>query len=114
CNRVITRSRDRALAYVERLKREVQLQSALFSKARLVDQLHFGGGTPTFLQVDELAALLEELGRHFALAAARDREYSIEIDPRTVTPESVRALVNLGFNRMSLGVQDFDHDVQVA
>jgi oxygen-independent coproporphyrinogen-3 oxidase len=114
CNRVITRSHDRAVAYVERLKAEIELQSKLFSRTRPIDQLHFGGGTPTFLAVDELAGLLDHLGRHFSLAAAENREYSIEIDPRTVTPESVGALARLGFNRMSLGVQDFDPDVQMA
>src|SRR6185295_14086177 len=69
---------------------------------------------PTFLEVGQLAALLEHLGKHFSLASPEDREYSIEIDPRTVTPESVRALAQLGFNRMSLGVQDFDPGVQAA
>lgn len=114
CNRVITRSRDRAAEYVQRLKAEIELQAELFSRTRPVDQLHFGGGTPTFLEVGELASLLDHLGRHFSLAAAEEREYSIEIDPRTVTPDSVRALAQLGFNRMSLGVQDFDADVQAA
>lgn len=114
CNRVITRSHDRAAAYVERLKSEIVLQSELFSRTRPVDQLHFGGGTPTFLDENELASLLDHLGKHFSLATEEHREYSIEIDPRTVTPESVRALAKLGFNRMSLGVQDFDPDVQVA
>jgi oxygen-independent coproporphyrinogen-3 oxidase len=114
CNRVITRSHDRAVAYLQRLKSEIELQAELFSRTRPVDQLHFGGGTPTFLAAEELGSLLEHLGRHFSLAAAENREYSIEIDPRTVTPDSVRALARLGFNRMSLGVQDFDPDVQIA
>ncbi len=114
CNRVITRSHERATAYVERLKSEIVLQSELFSRTRAIDQLHFGGGTPTFLHVEELGSILEHLGRHFSLAAAENREYSIEIDPRTVTPESIRALAQLGFNRMSLGVQDFDPTVQIA
>jgi oxygen-independent coproporphyrinogen-3 oxidase len=114
CNRVITRSQDRAVAYIDRLMREIEMQSELFSRTRAIDQLHFGGGTPTFLSVGELASLLEHLGRHFSLAEPAAREYSIEIDPRTVTPESVKGLAHLGFNRMSLGVQDFDPDVQRA
>jgi oxygen-independent coproporphyrinogen III oxidase len=114
CNRVITRSRDRAAAYIARLRSEIELQAELFSRTRSVDQLHFGGGTPTFLEIEQLASLLGHLGNNFSLAAPADREYSIEIDPRTVTPESVRALAQLGFNRMSLGVQDFDPDVQAA
>ncbi len=114
CNRVITRSHERATAYVQRLKSEIDLQAELFSRTRQVDQLHFGGGTPTFLEVEELASLLDHLGRGFSLAPPETREYSIEIDPRTVTPQSVRELAQLGFNRMSLGVQDFDPDVQRA
>ncbi len=90
------------------------MQAELFSRTRQVDQLHFGGGTPTFLEVEELASLLDHLGRGFSLAPPETREYSIEIDPRTVTPQSVRELAQLGFNRMSLGVQDFDPDVQRA
>jgi oxygen-independent coproporphyrinogen-3 oxidase len=114
CNRVITRSHDRAVAYVERLEREIELQAQLFSRTRSIDQLHFGGGTPTFLSVEELGALLAHLGSHFSMAPSTAREYSIEIDPRTVTPQTVAQLVQLGFNRMSLGVQDFDPDVQAA
>ena len=114
CNRVITRSHERAAAYVERLKAEIELQGELFSRTRPVDQLHLGGGTPTFLSVEELASLLDHLGKHFSLAAPEKREYSIEIDPRTVTPDSVHVLAQLGFNRMSLGVQDFDPEVQIA
>src|ERR1044071_6678740 len=80
CNRVITRSHGRALDYVKRLRTEIQLQAELFSRTRPVDQLHFGGGTPTFLSVEELASLLDDLGSHFSLAAPANREYSIEID----------------------------------
>ena len=114
CNRIITRSRDRAHAYLARLHREIQMQAELFPRTRHVEQLHFGGGTPTFLQVSEIAGLMDYLGDHFSLAAASSREFSIEIDPRTVSPEAVHALASLGFNRMSLGVQDFDPAVQAA
>jgi oxygen-independent coproporphyrinogen III oxidase len=114
CNRIITRSRDRAQAYLARLNREIELQAALFDRSRSVGQLHFGGGTPTFLQTSELAALMEHLGRHFSMFDTAGREYSIEIDPRTVTADSVHELAAMGFNRMSLGVQDFDPNVQSA
>jgi oxygen-independent coproporphyrinogen III oxidase len=114
CNRIITRSRDRAQAYVARLSREVELQGRLFSRTRKIDQLHFGGGTPTFLQPGGLEALLAQLAGHFSIADADAREFSIEIDPRTVSAEDVRALASMGFNRMSLGVQDFDPRVQQA
>jgi oxygen-independent coproporphyrinogen-3 oxidase len=114
CNRIITRSRDRAEAYLARLRREIQMQAALFGRARNVEQLHFGGGTPTFLEASELAALMEHLRHQFSLSDSASREFSIEIDPRTVTPDSVHALAAMGFNRMSLGVQDFDPAVQAA
>jgi oxygen-independent coproporphyrinogen-3 oxidase len=114
CNRVITRSYDRAQEYLKRLNREIELQAPLFSRDRVVEQLHFGGGTPTFLETRELAVLLEHLGQHFSLTADNSREYSIEIDPRTVNAASVQALASMGFNRMSLGVQDFDPAVQAA
>lgn len=114
CNRVITRSYDRAQAYLHRLYREIGLQAALFDRARTVEQLHFGGGTPTFLHPNELTALMGQLRTHFTLSDSPAREYSIEIDPRTVTPDYVHALAAMGFNRMSLGIQDFDRAVQVA
>ena len=114
CNRIITRSRDRAEAYLARLKREIGLQASLFRRDRSVEQLHLGGGTPTFLAPGEIASLMEGLDAHFSLAAVGKREFSIEIDPRTVSPADVHALAALGFNRMSLGVQDFDPAVQEA
>lgn len=114
CNRIITRNPDRAREYVSKLKREIELQAELFPRTRPVDQLHFGGGTPTFLEMDELASLMEHLATCFQFAEPANREYSIEIDPRTVTPDDVKALAGMGFDRMSLGVQDFDPAVQVA
>jgi oxygen-independent coproporphyrinogen-3 oxidase len=114
CNKIVTRSLDRVDAYLTRLHREIELQSELFERARTVEQLHFGGGTPTFLDTPRLEALLAQMGKHFQLTTDPGREYSIEIDPRTVTGESVHALAHLGFNRMSLGVQDFDPAVQRA
>ena len=114
CNRIITRSTDKAQAYLARLHREIEMQAELFSAARAVRQLHFGGGTPTFLTQSQLAALLAQLGQRFSLTDCADREYSIEIDPRTVTRESIRFLAQLGFNRVSFGVQDLDPAVQLA
>ncbi len=112
CNRIITRSADRAQAYLLRLHREVELHSALFSKERRIEQLHFGGGTPTFLATSALENLMQHIGSHFTFADPDAREFSIEIDPRTVSPASIRALRALGFDRVSLGVQDFDPEVQ--
>lgn len=112
CTKVITRDRQRAAHYVERLEREVGMVSELVAGDRLVKQLHFGGGTPTFLAPDQLDGILEFLAGRYSFSAGL--ECAIEIDPRTVTPDQVRELARSGFNRMSLGVQDFDPAVQKA
>jgi oxygen-independent coproporphyrinogen-3 oxidase len=112
CNKVITRHHDRAAQYLRYLTREVELQVAHFGAGQGVSQLHLGGGTPTFLSDAELEDLMSMLRRHFTLAPGG--EYSIEVDPRTVTEERLRTLARLGFNRLSFGVQDFDPAVQKA
>ncbi len=111
CNKVVTRDHSKAAKYLRYLEREAQLAAASIRGMRRVEQLHLGGGTPTFLSSEELTALLRMLGRYFELAAG---EYSIEIDPRSVDADKIRTLATLGFNRMSLGIQDFDPDVQKA
>jgi len=114
CNKVITRSTTAGDRYVAALKREIELQGALFHQQRKVEQLHFGGGTPTFLSVQQLAAILRTIEQEFSLAPPSARETSIEIDPRTVRDSTLVGLANLGFNRLSIGVQDFDTNVQLA
>jgi oxygen-independent coproporphyrinogen-3 oxidase len=114
CTRLITREHGNAVRYLEHLEREVELQGALFDTDRPVVQLHLGGGTPNFLAIDELARLTEALAGSFNLELEDDRDYSIELDPRHLAPGYVEALAELGFNRVSLGVQDFDPDVQQA
>lgn len=114
CNKVATKDRSRSGEYLEYLFHEIELQAPLFRRDRPVDQLHFGGGTPTFLSHDELRALMGELGRHFTLRRDGGAEYSIEIDPREVEPDTLQLLGSLGFNRLSVGVQDFDPVVQKA
>jgi oxygen-independent coproporphyrinogen-3 oxidase len=114
CNRLITRDTTRGALYVERLLRESALLAPLFDAERQVLQLHLGGGTPNFLSAQTLTRLIEGIGRHFALSSAARRDYSIELDPRTVPPGYVPTLASLGFNRVSLGVQDFEPDVQRA
>jgi oxygen-independent coproporphyrinogen III oxidase len=114
CNKIITRDTGKAAVYLDYLYREIAMQSPLLDRTRTVEQLHFGGGTPTFLSLKQLAELLDTLHANFGLTSADTREYSIEIDPRTLTPESLPALAQMGFNRVSLGVQDFDADVQKA
>lgn len=114
CTRIITANHARVAPYLEHLYREIELQSSLFDRDREVSQLHLGGGTPTFLTQAELRELLEVLARHFTLTRSATREYSIEVDPRTVTAESIQGLHELGFNRLSFGIQDLDARVQQA
>lgn len=111
---VVTSDPIHAEPYLRRLKREIELQSELFDVRRRLTQLHFGGGTPTLLTVHQLKNLLEHLNRHFRIDISRDREYSIEIDPSTLPRATLPALKALGFNSLSLCVQDFDSEVQRA
>jgi oxygen-independent coproporphyrinogen-3 oxidase len=114
CTKIITRNHEKAEAYLQRLHRELELQGRLFDRSRPVEQLHFGGGTPTFLSSREIEELIAQMGRHFSLSAAPEREYSIELDPRTVSRDTLKDLAQVGFNRCSLGIQDFDPTVQEA
>lgn len=114
CTRVITRDRTRGATYVARLEREIAIVAPLFDTDRNVIQLHFGGGTPNFLDAGELAGLVRCLDGHFNLSKHEDRDFSIELDPRTLEPGDVMRLAALGLNRVSLGVQDFDPVVQSA
>jgi oxygen-independent coproporphyrinogen-3 oxidase len=113
CNKTVTGNYSRARDYVRSVAREAAMAGAYWGD-RAVMQLHLGGGTPTYLRQDELADLIGELRRHFNLCKTEQREFSIEIDPRTVTADSIGLLAALGFNRLSLGVQDFDPRVQRA
>lgn len=112
CNKVITANKKRALPYLAALKTEIQLQAAHCNTSRPVLQLHFGGGTPTYLTDDQLDELMGEIRQHFQLV--EDGEYAIEIHPQTVNPERIKRLREMGFNRLSLGVQDFHPTVQRA
>ncbi len=114
CNKVVTKDRSRAAPYLQRLHRELELQGAMFDRNRTVDQLHWGGGTPTFISHDEMRALMAKTRECFTLRDNDSGEYSIEIDPREVKVDTIALLRELGFNRMSLGVQDFEENVQVA
>lgn len=114
CNKIITKNRAHAEPYLERLHQEIQMQGRLFDKARRVEQLHWGGGTPTFLSDRQMEALMEQTARYFSVLSDDTGEYSIEIDPREATADTIMRLRGLGFNRLSLGVQDFDEKVQKA
>lgn len=114
CNKIATKDRSLAPPYLQRLHREIEMQSRLFEAGRVVKQLHWGGGTPTFLSHDQMQALMDRTRRHFTLADDAEGEISIEIDPREADASTVALLRRIGFNRMSLGVQDFDPKVQQA
>jgi len=114
CTRIITRDPERIAAYMERLHREIGMQGYLFDRDRKVEQLHFGGGTPTYLLDDQLDALFRALEAAFAFDNKETREFSIEVDPRTVSLPRLGTLAELGFNRLSYGIQDLDPEVQAA
>lgn len=114
CNKVVTKHRERAAPYLQRLHQEIAMQGELFDRQRPVTQLHWGGGTPTFISHDEMRGLMRVTGQHFRLLDNDGGEYSIEVDPREVRPGTIALLREIGFNRMSLGVQDFDPKVQQA
>ncbi|AZT85011.1 oxygen-independent coproporphyrinogen III oxidase [Marinobacter sp. NP-4(2019)] len=114
CNKVITKQRHKAIPYVERVLKEAAIQARLFGADRPVKQLHWGGGTPTFLPNDVMEHLMAGYGELFNLQAGDDRDYSVEIDPREVDQDTLSTLWQLGFNRISLGVQDVNPKVQKA
>jgi oxygen-independent coproporphyrinogen-3 oxidase len=114
CNKIITQKSHRAVEYLAYLKREIALQAALFDGTRKLTQLHLGGGTPTYLTGEQLEELMAALHAAFAMDDSDAHEFSIEVDPRTISPPQIQHLRDLGFNRLSFGVQDFDAAVQAA
>ncbi|MFO7603517.1 MAG: oxygen-independent coproporphyrinogen III oxidase [Gammaproteobacteria bacterium] len=114
CNKIATKDRSKAAPYLQHLFHEIEMQASLFNAEKKVTQLHWGGGTPTFISHEEMAALMGRTRQCFDFASDSEGEYSIEIDPREVGPDTIAFLRDLGFNRMSLGVQDFELEVQKA
>ena len=114
CNKVITRDKERTEPYLQDLYREIEIQASLFDKDREVRELHWGGGTPGFLSHQQSHQLMEQIARHFKLKHDSGSDYSIAVDPRVIAKDGVAHLRNLGFNRISIGVQDFDEQVQRA
>ncbi|USE34954.1 oxygen-independent coproporphyrinogen III oxidase [Endozoicomonas sp. SCSIO W0465] len=114
CNKIVTKHRERANIYLEYLFREIEMQSALYSNEQRVEQLHFGGGTPTFLSRDQMTDLMGHISQHFQLTHSDGADYSIELDPREVDWPMMGTLRDLGFNRISIGVQDLNPRVQEA
>lgn len=114
CNKVVTPNKTRAAPYLQYLAQEITAHSALFDAHRVVTQLHWGGGTPTFISDDEMSLLMNATRQHFQLLDDDSGEYSVEIHPGRVSSKTMGHLRHLGFNRVSMGVQDFDPNVQKA
>jgi oxygen-independent coproporphyrinogen-3 oxidase len=112
CNKIITKHKERAADYLRYLRKEVELHTQHLGRGQAVSQLHLGGGTPTFMSDEELRQLMALLREHFKFVPGG--EYSVEVDPRTVNEQRLAVLAELGFNRLSFGVQDFDLEVQKA
>lgn len=114
CNKIVTPNRERAAPYLQQMEREMELYAALFDRSRSVNQLHWGGGTPTYISPDEMTFLMDATRRNFRLLNDDSGEYAIEVHPGRVAVETMTHLRRLGFNRVSMGVQDFDPNVQAA
>ncbi len=115
CNKIITQAGNHKVAeYVEHLLREIDMRAKLFDDDRRLTQIHFGGGTPNFLNVAQLGDIIEGVATRFHLDVPSRLEVGIEVDPRSIDPQGIKRLADIGFNRFSIGVQDFSPDVQVA
>ena len=114
CNKIVTKQYDRGAEYVELLSEEMRLRSLMLDHSRKVTQLHFGGGTPTFLTEELIQSLFSDIKQQFNLINDGTQDYSIEIDPREITHSKLKLLTEMGINRISIGVQDFDYKVQEA
>ena len=112
CNKIVTKHHERSAEYLRYLNREIDLHIEHLGAGQTISQLHLGGGSPTFFSDEELAELMSMLKRNFVFSPSG--EYSIEVDPRTVNAQRLKHLAELGFNRLSFGVQDFDPEVQKA
>lgn len=112
CTKVHTKNREKISHYLAHLEQEIKLISQSIDSDREVQQLHFGGGTPHILSVDEMSELMQTIASSFRLSQGDERDFSYEVDPRTMTYEKLCTLKKLGFNRLSIGVQDFDLSVQ--
>lgn len=114
CNKIVTPNKHRAEPYLKRLIQELEIQAGIFNSSRVVKQLHWGGGTPTFISDSEMSLLMNNTRKYFNLLNNDEGEYSIEVHPGTVSASTMTHLRKLGFNRVSMGIQDFDAKVQNA
>jgi oxygen-independent coproporphyrinogen-3 oxidase len=114
CNKIVTKDRSKSEPYLELLKAEIDRKAELLQGHPIVEQMHWGGGTPTFLSDEQMTDLMAHLRNRFNFSSARSADYSIEIDPRELRPNTLKLLRKLGFNRTSFGVQDLNEKVQQA
>ena len=114
CTRIIARNPERGREYIARLAIEIELQAQLFDRDRALTQIHFGGGTPNFLGAEGILAVMAKLESSFSFDSDPQREFSVELDPRHADAQLVADIAAAGINRISLGIQDFDADVQRA
>ena len=114
CNKIATKDRSKTEPYLKALEQEMIMQANLLDWQRPVEQLHWGGGTPTFLSDEQMAWLMSRTKSLFNVLDNDEGQYSIEIDPREVSSTTLRTLRDIGFNRLSLGLQDLDERVQIA
>lgn len=114
CNKVVTTNKGRSLPYIQRMIQELSLYAEMFAPGKEVKQLHWGGGTPTFISNDEMSLLMNSARKLFKFADDDAGEFSVEIHPGKVNAATMAHLRKLGFNRVSMGVQDFNEAVQQA
>ena len=114
CNKIVTKDRSKSEPYLELLKAEIDHKAELLNGHPIVEQIHWGGGTPTFLSDDQMIDLMNHLRKRFRLSTSASADYSIEIDPRELRPNTLKVLREIGFNRTSFGVQDLNEKVQSA
>jgi len=114
CSKIITNNQARSTRYLDSLHKEIVMQGKLFDRDRCVDQLHWGGGTPTYIGNEQMSRLMQVIQKNFTLRDDDRGDYSIEIDPREIGPGTIKLLREIGFNRISIGVQDFNPAVQKA
>ncbi|UTW01479.1 oxygen-independent coproporphyrinogen III oxidase [Marinomonas rhizomae] len=114
CNKIVTKQYEKGAEYVELLGEEMRLRSLMLDHTKEVTQLHFGGGTPTFLTEALIDVLFDNIQQNFNLINDGTQDYSIEIDPREISRSKLKLLTEKGINRISIGVQDFDTKVQEA
>lgn len=114
CNKIITANKKKAIPYINALCKEIDLQTQNINTNRPVKQIHFGGGTPTYLDDKQLGLLIAVIREKFILLSDTEIEFSIEVHPQSINTDRIKALRKLGFNRLSMGVQDFDTKVQHA